>query len=155
MAKLEVGEIAPDFTLPLAGGGSFTLSQALTKVEKGYIIYFYPRAMTPGCTTEACDFRDAYSELQKEGYGILGISPDPVERLEKFQAKQTLNFSLAADPEKEVLSAWGAYGEKKNFGKIVRGVIRSTFVVGKDGKIVQAEYGVRAKGHVDRLQQKL
>ncbi|MFY9263541.1 MAG: thioredoxin-dependent thiol peroxidase [Actinomycetaceae bacterium] len=155
MARLEVGQQAPDFTLDTIGGGQVTLSEELAKAEQGVIVYFYPRAMTPGCTTQACDFRDSENSLRAAGYTVIGISPDPVARLEKFTERDNLNFPLAADPEKTVLEAWGAFGEKKNYGRIVQGVIRSTVVVGKDGNVTHALYNVRAKGHVARLRRDL
>ena len=153
--KLNEGDKAPDFTLPVAGGGEVNLASALKESEKGVVVYFYPRAMTPGCTTEACDFRDSENSLRGAGYAVIGISPDPVERLEKFVAKESLNFPLASDEDKKVMTAYGAFGEKKNYGKIVQGVIRSTFVVRKDGTIASANYGVKATGHVARLRKEL
>ncbi|MDO4665761.1 MAG: peroxiredoxin [Actinomycetaceae bacterium] len=153
--KLEIGEKAPAFALATAGGGEITLEQLLQQSEKGVIVYFYPRASTPGCTTQACDFRDSLASLRAHGYEVVGISPDKIAALDKFAAKYDLPFTLAADPEKTTLDAYGAYGEKNLYGKLTRGVIRSTVVVGKNGKVVLARYNVRAKGHVARLTKEL
>lgn len=150
MAKLQEGDLAPEFTLQTIDG-SVSLADELEKADKGVVVYFYPKAMTPGCTTEACDFRDSENSLKSAGYTVIGISPDSVESLQKFVDRDNLNFPLASDPEREVLEAYGAFGEKKNYGKIVQGVIRSTFVVGKDGLISSAQYNVKATGHVGRL----
>lgn len=150
MAKLQEGDLAPEFTLQTIDG-SVSLADELEKADKGVVVYFYPKAMTPGCTTEACDFRDSENSLKSAGYTVIGISPDSVDTLRKFVDRDNLNFPLASDPEREVLEAYGAFGEKKNYGKIVQGVIRSTFVVGKDGKISSAQYNVKATGHVGRL----
>ena len=119
------------------------------------IVYFYPAAMTPGCTKEACDFRDNLGVLAGAGLTVLGISPDRPEKLAKFRDKESLNFTLLADPDREVLRAYGAYGEKMMYGKKTVGVIRSTFVIGADGKIERAYYNVRATGHVERLRKDL
>ena len=153
--RLAEGAKAPDFTLRVVGGGEVTLSAALREAAKGVIVYFYPRAMTPGCTTEACDFRDSENSLHSAGYTVIGISPDSVERLEKFVDKESLNFPLASDADRAVMEAYGAYGEKMNYGKVTVGVIRSTFVVAKDGTIASAKYAVKAKGHVARLRKEL
>ncbi|MDN6486890.1 MAG: thioredoxin-dependent thiol peroxidase [Ancrocorticia sp.] len=150
MAKLQEGDLAPEFTLQTIDG-SVSLADELEKADKGVVVYFYPKAMTPGCTTEACDFRDSENSLKSAGYTVIGISPDSVDTLRKFVDRDNLNFPLASDPEREVLEAYGAFGEKKNYGKIVQGVIRSTFGVGKDGKISSAQYNVKATGHVGRL----
>ncbi|QJC22041.1 MULTISPECIES: thioredoxin-dependent thiol peroxidase [Arcanobacterium] len=155
MARLEVGQKAPDFSLDTLGGGKVSLSEELAKADNGVIVYFYPRAMTPGCTTQACDFRDSENSFKSAGYTVIGVSPDKVESLEKFTTKENLNFPLASDPSKEVLEAWGAYGEKKNYGRILRGVIRSTIVVAKDGTISHAFYNVKATGHVARIRREL
>jgi peroxiredoxin Q/BCP len=119
------------------------------------IVYFYPAAMTPGCTTQACDFRDSLTALNGAGVAVIGISPDPVEKLAQFRAQQSLTFPLLSDPDKSVLNAYGAYGEKNNYGKVSLGVIRSTFVVDADGKIEQAQYNVKATGHVAKLRGEL
>ena len=150
MGKLQEGDRAPEFTLRTIDG-SVSLADELAKAEKGVVVYFYPKAMTPGCTTEACDFRDSENSLKSAGYTVIGISPDTVESLRKFVDRDNLNFPLASDPERKVLDAYGAFGEKKNYGKIVQGVIRSTFVVSKDGTISSAQYNVKATGHVGRL----
>ncbi len=150
MGKLQEGDRAPEFTLQTIDG-SVSLADELAKAEKGVVVYFYPKAMTPGCTTEACDFRDSENSLKSAGYTVIGISPDTVESLRKFVDRDNLNFPLASDPERTVLDAYGTFGEKKNYGKIVQGVIRSTFVVGKDGTISSAQYNVKATGHVGRL----
>jgi thioredoxin-dependent peroxiredoxin len=119
------------------------------------IVYFYPAAMTPGCTTEACDFRDNLAELDGAGVAVLAISPDPTDKLAQFRGEQALTFPLLSDVDTAVLRAYGAYGEKNNYGKTVIGVIRSTFVVGADGRIEQALYNVKATGHVAKLRKDL
>jgi Peroxiredoxin len=154
MVTLDVGDIAPDFTLS-STDGDVRLSRVLSRADKGVVVYFYPKAMTPGCTAEACDFRDNLNSLESAGYAVIGVSPDSTASLEKFKERESLNFPLASDPDRDVMEAYGAFGEKKNYGKIVRGVIRSTFVVGKDGKILLAKRNVRAKGHVARLRKEL
>ena len=133
MARFEEGQEVPDFTLE-STEGKINLYDTIDAADKGVVVYFYPRASTPGCTTEACDFRDSLSSLKSCGYSVIGISPDKMPALEKFRDNQSLNFPLASDPEKEVMEPWGAFGEKKNYGKIVQGVIRSTLVIGKDRK---------------------
>ncbi len=119
------------------------------------VVYFYPTAMTPGCTTQACDFRDSLASLAAAGLAVIGISPDKPEKLAKFRDAEGLTFPLASDPSREVLTAYGAYGEKQLYGKTVTGVIRSTFVVGADGRLEQAQYNVKAKGHVAKLRRDL
>jgi thioredoxin-dependent peroxiredoxin len=146
--RLAPGDPAPDFTLPDADGNQVTLS-ALR--GQRVIIYFYPAAMTPGCTKEACDFRDAGGDLSGAGLTVLGVSPDSPARLAKFREKEGLTFPLLSDPGRDVLHAYGAYGEKMMYGKATVGVIRSTFVIGPDGTIEKAYYGVKATGHVARL----
>ena len=146
--RLAPGDPAPDFTLSDADGNPVSLS-ALR--GKQVIIYFYPAAMTPGCTKQACDFRDSRSDLSDAGFTVLGISPDAPAKLAKFRDKEGLNFPLLSDPDRTTLQAYGAYGEKKLYGKTTVGVIRSTFVVDADGKISKALYGVKATGHVARL----
>lgn len=146
--QLAPGDIAPDFTLPDATGTPRSLSEFR---GKKVIIFFYPKAMTPGCTTEACDFRDSAASLIGAGYQVLGISPDPTASLAKFASKEGLTYPLLGDESREVLGAYGAYGEKKNYGKVVQGVIRSTFILDEDGKIVEALYNVKATGHVARI----
>lgn len=154
MARLEAGQVAPAFSIETTQG-QVSLPDLLDKCEKGVVVYFYPRASTPGCTKEACDFRDSLSSLLGAGYQVIGISPDKMPALEKFRDKQELSFPLGSDPEKTVLAAWGAWGEKKLYGRVTRGVIRSTVVVGKDGHVMLAKYGVKATGHVARLRRDL
>lgn len=146
--RLEIGDQAPAFTLPNDSGETTSLSDYQ---GKRVLVYFYPRANTPGCTTEACDFRDSLTQLNDLGIEVVGISPDTVDKLVAFREKNNLTFPLLADPDKNVLKEWGAFGEKKNYGKIVEGVIRSTFLVGTDGTIELALYNVRATGHVARI----
>jgi len=150
--RLEPGEPAPDFTLPDVDGNKVSLSSF--RGER-VIIYFYPAAMTPGCTKQACDFRDSLASLAAAGYTVLGISPDNQAKLAKFRDKEGLNFPLLSDTDRHVLQAYGAYGEKMMYGKTSVGVIRSTFVVGPDGELEQAQYGVKATGHVARLRKDL
>ncbi len=146
--RLEIGDQAPAFTLPNDSGETTSLADYQ---GKRVLVYFYPRANTPGCTTEACDFRDSLTQLNDLGIEVVGISPDTVDKLVSFREKNNLTFPLLADPDKNVLKEWGAFGEKKNYGKIVEGVIRSTFLVGTDGTIELALYNVRATGHVARV----
>ena len=150
--RLAPGDEAPDFTLPDADGNPVSLS-ALR--GRQVIVYFYPAAMTPGCTKEACDFSESLPDLGKAGLTVLGISPDAPAKLAKFRDKEHITFPLLSDPERTVLNAYGAYGEKMNYGKKTMGVIRSTFVVGADGKVERAYYGVKATGHVERLRKEL
>ena len=146
--KLAPGDPAPDFTLLDADGHEVSLSSFR---GQRVIVYFYPAAMTPGCTKEACDFRDSLADLNGAGITVLGISPDQPAKLAKFRDKEGLNFPLLSDPDRTALQAYGAYGAKKLYGKTTVGVIRSTFVVGADGTIEKALYGVKATGHVARL----
>ncbi|WP_456698348.1 thioredoxin-dependent thiol peroxidase [Aeromicrobium sp. P5_D10] len=148
--RLQAGDKAPDFTLTNDVGEPVTLSEQSGKV----IVYFYPAAMTPGCTKQACDFSESIDRLQTEGYTVIGISPDKPEKLAKFRERDGLTITLLSDPEKDVLTAWGAFGEKKLYGKVVQGVIRSTFVV-EDGAIQLAQYNVKATGHVAKLRRDL
>jgi peroxiredoxin Q/BCP len=150
--RLAPGDQAPDFTLPDADGRQVSLS-ALR--GQRVIIYFYPAAMTPGCTKEACDFRDSRQDLSDAGFAVVGISPDSPAKLTKFAEREGLTFPLLSDPDKTVLKAYGAYGEKMLYGNKSVGVIRSTFVVGADGTIERAYYGVKATGHVARLREDL
>jgi len=149
---LQPGDSAPDFTLPSDTGKNVTLSDLL---GHKVIVYFYPAAMTPGCTKQACDFSESIDALQAHGYTVLGISPDKPEKLEKFRERDNLTIELLSDPERKVLDAYGAFGEKKLYGKVVEGMIRSTFVVDEDGKIELAQYNVRATGHVAKLRKDL
>jgi peroxiredoxin Q/BCP len=151
-AKLAVGDKAPDFTLPDSTGKNVSLSDY---AGQHVIVYFYPRAGTTGCTKQACDFRDNLSLLNDAGYQVLGISPDSQQALATFAEKEGLTFPLLSDADKTVMRQWGAYGEKKNYGKIVQGVIRSTFVVAPDGTLAEVRYNVRATGHVASLLKKL
>ena len=146
--RLAVGDTAPDFTLTDDKGGSVSLSDFR---GKKVVVYFYPKADTPGCTTEACDFRDSLTQLNDADIDVVGISPDKPEKLATFRENHDLTFPLLSDPEKETLVAYGAFGEKKNYGKVVQGVIRSTFLVDEEGKIALAQYNVKATGHVARI----
>lgn len=139
--RLEVGDKAPAFTLLDADGKKVSLS---SYKGRKVIIYFYPAAMTPGCTKQACDFRDSLAQLNEAGLDVIGISPDKPEKLAKFRERDGVNFPLLSDPDKTTLTAYGAFGEKKLYGKIVEGVIRSTFVVDEKGKIEVAQYNVKA-----------
>ncbi|MCW2654534.1 MAG: thioredoxin-dependent peroxiredoxin [Mycobacterium sp.] len=150
--RLEAGDKAPTFRLPDADGNTVSLADYR---GRKLIVYFYPAASTPGCTKEACDFRDNLAELNHAGLDVVGISPDAPAKLAKFRNAQNLTFPLLSDPDRKVLTAWGAYGEKKMYGKTVQGVIRSTFVVDEDGNIAVAQYNVRASGHVDKLRRDL
>jgi peroxiredoxin Q/BCP len=152
MPTLEPGAPAPDFTLPDADGADVSLSDFRGKRT---IVYFYPAAMTPGCTTQACDFRDNLASLQAAGFAVVGISPDPPAKLAKFRDKEHLTFPLLSDPDRKVLEAYGAWGEKKLYGKTVTGVIRSTAVVDADGRLEQVMHNVKATGHVAKLRRDL
>ncbi|AWB82543.1 thioredoxin-dependent thiol peroxidase [Corynebacterium yudongzhengii] len=147
-SRLSAGDTAPAFTLTDDSGNEVSLSDYQ---GKKVLVYFYPKANTPGCTTEACDFRDSLARLNGAGIDIVGISPDPVEKLAKFRDDHGLNFPLLSDEDKSVMTEWGAFGEKNNYGKIVQGVIRSTVLVGEDGTVEWAKYNVKAKGHVERI----
>lgn len=150
--QLSPGDKAPAFTLIDDSGATVKLSDYR---GSRVILYAYPAAMTPGCTRQACDFRDSLSVLQAAGYTVLGISPDKPEKLATFRDHDGLTFPLLSDPEKEVLAAYGAYGEKKLYGKVVTGVIRSTFVISPKGTIEHAFYNVKATGHVAKLMRDL
>ena len=152
MARLQPGDTAPDFTLDDADGKPVALSDYR---GRKVVVYFYPAAMTPGCTTQACDFRDSLDSLAAAGYAVLGISPDTPAKLTKFRDRDRITFPLLSDPDREVLEAYGAYGEKTMYGKTVTGVIRSTFVVDAAGKVEQAQYNVKATGHVAKLRRDL
>ncbi len=150
--RLSPGDPAPDFTLPDSRGETVTLSDLR---GRSVVVYFYPAAGTPGCTREACDFRDSLAQLNDAGYRVLGISPDKPGKLATFAEKEGLTFPLLSDPDRTVLTEWGAFGEKKNYGRVVQGVIRSTFVVDPEGTLVVARYNVKATGHVARLLREL
>ncbi len=150
--RLAPGDPAPDFTLPDADGREVSLSSFR---GQRVIVYFYPAAMTPGCTKEACDFRDNLADLDQAGIAVLGISPDQPSKLARFRDSEALTFPLLSDPDHAVLEAYGAYGEKKLYGKTITGVIRSTFVIDADGKVEKALYGVKATGHVARLRDEI
>ena len=150
--RLETGDVAPTFTLPAAGGDSVSLDELR---GKKVILYFYPKASTPGCTTQACDFRDSLDSLAASGYTVLGISPDAVSALDSFTEEQSLSFPLLSDEDHAVAESYGAWGEKKNYGRVVEGLIRSTIVLDEDGKVSLAQYNVKATGHVARLREKL
>lgn len=150
--RLEAGDTAPAFSLPDADGNTVTLSDF---TGRKVIVYFYPAASTPGCTKQACDFRDNLAELNDAGLDVIGISPDKPEKLAKFRDAEKLTFPLLSDPDRTVLQAWGAYGEKTMYGKTVHGVIRSTFLVDEKGQIAVAQYNIRATGHVAKLRRDL
>lgn len=150
--RLTVGEDAPNFSLSSGNGGTTRLADYRGRHT---VVYFYPAAATPGCTKEACDFRDSLESLRACGYDVLGISPDSVEKLAKFTAAQDLNFPLLSDADHAVAEQYGAWGEKKNYGKVYDGLIRSTVVVDPQGKVTLAQYNVRATGHVAKLRRNL
>jgi peroxiredoxin Q/BCP len=150
--RLVPGDQAPDFTLPDADGNPVPLAaHAGSKV----VVYFYPAASTPGCTKQACDFRDSLDSLAAAGYKVLGISPDAPAKLAKFVAKEALTFPLLSDEDHQVAEAYGAWGEKKNYGRTYEGLIRSTIVLAEDGTVQLAQYNVRATGHVAKLRRDL
>lgn len=146
--RLQPGDTAPDFTLPDADGKETSLSSYR---GRRVIVYFYPAALTPGCTKQACDFTDNLELLSGHGYDVIGVSPDKPEKLGKFREKENLQVTLVSDPSKETLEAYGAFGEKKLYGKTVTGVIRSTVVVDEEGKVERALYNVKATGHVAKI----
>jgi peroxiredoxin Q/BCP len=150
--RLAPGDEAPDFTLPDADGNPVSLAKLR---GQRVIVYFYPAAMTPGCTKQACDFTAARPELDAEGVAVLAISPDAPAKLAKFREKEQLTITLLSDQAKTVMQSYGAFGEKMNYGKTIMGVIRSTFVIDPEGKIEKAMYAVKATGHVDRLRKDL
>jgi len=152
MPRLETGQPAPAFTLPDQSGRQVSLSDF---AGRNLIIFFYPAAMTPGCTKEACDFRDSLARLQQAGYDVVGISPDKPEKLAKFVDKESLTYPLLSDSDRAVMDAYGAYGEKTLYGKTVTGVIRSTIVVGPDGTVALPRYNIKATGHVASLSKAL
>ena len=155
MPQLSPGDTAPDFTLTTADGSPVSLADLRASAENGVVVYFYPAASTPGCTTEACDFRDSLAALQARGYAVVGVSPDDPAKLARFVDAESLTFPLASDPDHAVSEAWGAWGEKKNYGRTYTGIIRSTVVVDRDGTVTLAKYNVKATGHVARLRKDL
>ena len=152
MTQLQIGDTAPDFTLDDQDGDPVSLRDLR---GRKVILYFYPAAMTPGCTTQACDFRDSLASLEGAGYAVLGVSRDTPAKLKQFAERDGLTFPLLSDPDRAVHEAYGTWGEKMNYGKVVEGVLRSTFVVDEDGTIAQALYNVKATGHVARLRKDL
>jgi peroxiredoxin Q/BCP len=152
VTRLEPGDPAPDFALSNADGNTVALADY---PNQKVIVYFYPAAMTPGCTKQACDFRDSLDSLAAAGYAVLGISPDTPAKLAKFRDRDAVTFPLLSDPDRSTLGAYGAYGEKTMYGKKVTGVIRSTFVVDEQRKIEVAQYNVKATGHVAKLRKDL
>ncbi len=152
MTQLTLGTDAPDFTLVDQDGSPVSLRDLR---GQSVILFFYPAAMTPGCTTEACDFRDSLAPLQAAGYRVLGISRDEPVKLRAFRERDALTYDLLSDPDHSVHEAYGAWGEKMNYGKVVEGVIRSTFVIDPDGRIAHALYNVKATGHVARVRKLL
>jgi peroxiredoxin Q/BCP len=151
-ARLSAGDTAPEFSLPTDNGDRLTLKDLR---GRKVVLYAYPAAMTPGCTTQACDFRDSLGSLQAAGYEVVGISPDAPAKLAKFRERDAITFPLVSDEDKSVLKAYGAYGEKNNYGKTVMGVIRSTFVIDENGVVERALYNVKATGHVAKLRRDL
>jgi len=152
VTNLEPGQPAPDFTLLDQDEHPVSLSDFR---GRRVIVYFYPAAQTPGCTTQACDFRDSLASLQGAGYTVLGVSRDSPEKLRAFRDSDGLTFPLLSDPDHAVHEAYGAWGEKQNYGKTITGVLRSTFVIDEEGRIVEAQYNVKATGHVARLRKAL
>ena len=155
LPRLAAGTTAPDFTLVDADGNAVGLDHVVEAATAGVVVYFYPKASTPGCTTEACDFRDNLASLQGAGYTVLGVSPDAPEALRSFRDEQHLTYTLLSDPEYTVSQAYGAYGSRVVGENTFTGTQRSTFVVGKDGRLVHAEYDVDPNGHVLRLREAL
>lgn len=150
--RLIAGDTAPAFTLKNSEGQDVSLGDFL---GRSTVVYFYPAASTPGCTKQACDFRDSLASLKSAGYEVVGISPDPVDKLARFSAAEGLDFPLLSDPDHAVAEAYAAWGEKKNYGKTYQGLIRSTVVVDPEGKVAVAQYNVRATGHVAKLRRDL
>src|SRR5690554_3067456 len=146
--KVSIGKPAPDFTRPSDTQGDISLADY---TGKKLVVYFYPKDMTPGCTTQACDFRDNYARLQELGWSVLGVSPDPVESHEKFRQQHKLNFPLLADTDHKMAEDYGVWREKKNYGKVYTGIVRSTFLIDEDGNVQDILDNVKATGHVDRL----
>ena len=150
--RLSPGDTAPDFTLTTDTDEQVTLSDLR---GRKVIVYFYPAAMTPGCTKQACDFTDSLDSLKATGFEVLGISPDKPAKLAKFRERDGLGITLASDEDRSVMTSYGAFGEKKLYGKVVEGVIRSTIVVDEDGTVSLAQYNVKATGHVAKLRRDL
>ena len=150
--RLQPGQTAPDFALLTEDGGTWSLAEHR---GRSVVVYFYPAAATPGCTTEACDFRDSLSSLQGAGFDVVGVSPDPPEKLQAFKADEGLTFPLLSDVDRTALDAYGAWGEKSAYGRKSTGVLRSTFVVDPEGTLRAAQYDVKATGHVKRLRAEL
>lgn len=150
--RLRIGDPAPEFTLPDDSGKPVASADYR---DRKLIVYFYPAASTPGCTRETCDFEAALPDLRAAGYDVVGISPDTADKIAAFREEGSFSFPLLSDPDRTVLTEWGAYGEKQLYGKTVTGVIRSTFVIGSDGKLELAQYNVKATGHVDKLRRDL
>ena len=150
--RLQPGDQAPPFALQDDTGSEVSLESMR---GRKVIVYFYPAAMTPGCTKQACDFSDSLEQLQGQGYEVVGISPDQPEKLARFRERDNLTITLLSDPDKAVMTSYGAFGEKKLYGKVVQGVIRSTFVVDEEGTIEHAMYNVKATGHVAKIQRDL
>lgn len=155
MSKLTAGDTAPDFTLADADGNQVTLSELLAEAERGVVVYFYPKAGTPGCTTEACDFRDNLASLAGAGYAVVGVSADPIEDIRAFVEAERLTFPLLSDADHAVADAYGTWGLKTVGDRTFEGVRRCTFVVGHDGTIRSAQYDVDAQGHVAALRDQL
>jgi peroxiredoxin Q/BCP len=151
-ARLEPGSPAPDFSLPDAQGRTVSLADHR---GRRVVVYFYPKASTPGCTTQACDFRDSLERFAADGFAVLGVSPDSPEALARFAEAESLAFPLLSDADHRVAEAYGAWGEKKNYGKTYEGLVRSTVVVGPEGEVELAQYNVRATGHVAKLRRDL
>lgn len=151
-SRLQPGDPAPDFSLTTDSGGTLSLAELR---GRRVILYAYPAAMTPGCTKQACDFRDSLSSLQAAGYEVVGVSPDQPDKLAKFRARDGLTFPLLSDPDRTVLTAYGAWGQRTLYGRTVTGVIRSTFVIDEQGRIEKALYNVKATGHVAKLRRDL
>jgi thioredoxin-dependent peroxiredoxin len=152
MPHLEPGRAAPDFALTASDGSSVSLRDYR---GRKVIVYFYPAALTPGCTKQACDFRDSLGALQAAGYAVLGVSPDKPAKLARFVEREALTFPLLSDPDHAMLEAWGAWGEKSLYGRTVTGVIRSTIVLDEEGIVQVARYNVKATGHVASLRKAL
>jgi len=156
VSQLTPGDRAPHLVLPAADGSTVSLADLLAADGgRSVVVYFYPAAMTAGCTTQACDFRDSLASLRGAGYEVLGVSPDPVDVLREFAERDAVPYPLLSDPDRSTMTAWGAWGEKTLYGKPVTGVIRSTVVVGPDGVVTWARYGVKATGHVAMLRREL